>query len=324
MSFKHIVDAPEVPQNCLMDNTDLPVLVVVGEVSVGKSSFLNYISDQHGDYDPCGFKTSPVGISDDPVAKKVRWRGTRDDLIVVDTPGLTDPQGSGQDRKIIKNIVNYLRDGLEGRKITTFLFLHKFSGRSKFNFKHLNMFHYMFGDVFWDHLVVEMTYWGHSPLELRRRGMVTQEVAAKEVNRLISNVTSIPEGLTIPVTFIYPIFNPDDYLDYSNKTQESIISKQNKEVLKMWNIVFNQPKVGFTCLETCNEVIPPDDMIGPMSRNPSSMTEVQSTELNLKCTFYKHMDESSDRSCDQSCNPGWTFNGTELDARNVSAMFFTV
>ena len=63
-------------------------------------------------------------------------------------------------------------------------------------------------------------------------------------------------------------------------------------------------------------MIPPESD-GPMPENPSSLTVIQGGQVSLKCGFYRSIDESMDNSCDESCQPGWTFNGNDVDISKV-------
>ena len=60
---------------------DLPVVLVIGESGVGKSTFLNYISGASDTSHPCNFKTGSLqrkGVTTETVAVKVKWLGAGD------------------------------------------------------------------------------------------------------------------------------------------------------------------------------------------------------------------------------------------------------
>jgi len=253
--------------SCFVDKTDpadLPVLVVIGRSGVGKSTLLNYLGGL-SENDTCNFNTGEdsEGVTEVAVAKKLSWRGNGPQFIVVDTPGLNDPQGL--DQAIASNIVTLIRDRFQDRNITMFLFLHKHTD-NRFNFKALRMYHYMFGNIFWNHLMVEVTYWSHDPISARRRrkrksyGMHTQESTTAKLMEYIKEQTRVTENRTLPFVFIDPIYDSPYYQDelqyFSVSERINISNTQYFELEKVRQKLFDGSGDGFSCSGNCKSVLP--------------------------------------------------------------------
>ena len=93
-----------------------PIVIVIGESGTGKSTFSNFISGQ-SEKQPCAFLTGNnadlSSVTKHPEARIVRWRGTGELFTLVDTPGLSDPQGEDADRNHFKEVVGVLRNKLK-------------------------------------------------------------------------------------------------------------------------------------------------------------------------------------------------------------------
>ena len=302
------------------DQADLPVLVVIGRSGVGKSTLLNYLGGLQ-ENDLCYFNTgeSSSGITERTEAKKIRWRGTGSQFIVVDTPGLNDPQD--RDKEIASDIVTFIRDRFQHRKITLFLFLHKYED-VRFNFKTLKMYHYMFGDIFWDHLMIEITWWSHDPdserrrLMRRRQGMHTRESTTTKLIEYIKSQTRIPADHTLPFVFIDPIYDKDYYQEFIQyfdlSQQRNIEHKQNLEQEKVRQKLFFGSDDGFSCSDNCKSVVPSQTQGPIIMDHLESVTKSEGTLLTLSCIVPIPLDGQSEQ-CNDNCKSGWTINGTIVE-----------
>ena len=290
--------------------------MVIGESGVGKSTFLNFISGLDESH-PCNFKageSDPTqGLTTQTVAKKVKWKGNGREFIAVDTPGLDDPLGEETDGKRIRNIIEFLQNGLDGRKITTFLYIHK-GTKTRYNFHYLRMFHYMFGDRFWDHLCIEVTWWKHTRPAYKERakgkrvGFENETNAAEKLNKYIQETTNAPNNFEIPIVFIDPMFDLENFEYLPKNLSDIIMAPQNMGEEKLHDRLFHSNLGGFKCLN-CNADFIPHGR-GKSTRpiitlKQTSIQVIRSTSLKLTCLVPILFVTSN---CSTTCKSGWTFN----------------
>ena len=277
---------------------------------------------------PCNFKAGendPTrGLTSETVAKVVKWKGTGQKFVAIDTPGLNDPLGVETDGKTVRDIIEFLQTGLGNRKVTLFVYVHKGSA-TRYNFHYLRMFHYMFGDELWSHMLIEVTFWRHTYSEyLTRRegdrvGFENEQNAQMKLNDLIYATTNAPSDNPIPVIFIDPKFNAK-HLKYVPKDEvENVTSPQNEGLETLSRRLFHSNTTGFEC-ENCNaDFIPHSNGRSKqpiIPNNEAAIVKMVGTKsMELQCLVPVLFTASN---CSQPCMSGWTQNGTAIDEEKIS------
>ena len=138
-----------------------PIVIVIGESGTGKSTFSNFISGQ-SETQPCAFRTGNnedlSSVTKHPEARIVQWRGTGEFFTIVDTPGLSDPQGEDADRNHFKEVVAMLRNKLKIIHAIVHVVKGTENRLSETLVKNLQIFKYMFGDAMKNNLITEVTH----------------------------------------------------------------------------------------------------------------------------------------------------------------------
>ena len=213
--------------------------------------------------------------------------------------------------------MTFVKDRLKPRKITLFLYLHRATS-TRFNFHYLKMFHYMFGDVFWSHLMLEVTWWPHDTRSSRRRErkrkfLPNRSAAEENLNALIRNLTSLPASMSVPVVFIDSIYDPLDYIDDSKAERDKIGQIQRSQERALEDKLFDPNVIGFECL-TCNYDFIPRGSGGSLApvdtENELSQLHFQGTSLTLSCLVPEPLFGNDD--CEDDCNSGWELNGVPV------------
>ena len=232
---------------------DDPVVVVIGASGVGKSTLANFLAGKSHE-DPLGYQAgTPLNeesVTKSATAKRVRWRGTGDYFILVDTPGLADPAGTDADREQFKEVIRVLK--YEVKHINALL--HVVKGTDTRALQHLQknmkLIKFMFGDAVRDHLAYSVSFWSHYEFSEEHRDSFRARRNLKH-QKLFKN-----RNVTADVFFVDPI----DALPQNLKERKmelyrgsaGSLEAQENEVddLKTW--IWN--KTSFNCQKSCDYV----------------------------------------------------------------------
>lgn len=231
------------------DYPELPVVVVVGVSGVGKSTFCNYLSG-FSEEDSSGFHTGTTldesSITKEPTKKRVKWRGSGDEFILIDTPGLGDPGGNEVDKEQFKKVIQLLRD--EVKNINVIIHVVRDTKRKHPHLKrNLRLLKFMFGDSLKENMVNEVTFWANYEHSKEDRDFFRNRRNKK--HQELFNETDI----NIKTFFIDPVDALPEKLKktkqdlYTNSPGSWVTQEQELEGLKTF--IWSQEP--FSCQDTC-------------------------------------------------------------------------
>ena len=233
-----------------VDNEDVypsPRIVIIGETGAGKSSLANVLLGRYHQYNGSGFQHGcfKVGwgnreaITTETCSDSGPWLGGNGapEVTIIDTPGFGDKMKNEQ--KTIDGLVNVLKD--EIKYIHAFVITFKGSNTPRLTRElrvMLSIFEKMFGKDFWNHAIMEFTFWSFRSYDknqrMKKRVPQTEEVWANEYNKILKKSLGITQHL--PAVFI------DSHYD-SNSTQEASKFKSYTDAL----LKFAQNSGPFEC-----------------------------------------------------------------------------
>ncbi|CAK9091438.1 Immune-associated nucleotide-binding protein 7 (AtIAN7) (AIG1-like protein) [Durusdinium trenchii] len=176
-------------------------VAVMGKSGAGKSTLCNEIA---------GRNAFQVGAGADAVTFEsklylTRWFGEADgdELVVVDTPGLSDPQN--RDTELMTNMFECLSE-LGG--VETFLIVIN-SQDPRFDMglqRMLKVFEQRFGRRFWDHVILVFSRWAMDERSVRQRAdaNITEESKREDWSRLIAE--KLPNAVSERRQFLPAVF----------------------------------------------------------------------------------------------------------------------
>lgn len=166
-----------------------PRIVILGAAGVGKSTLANVLLGRPKTFnengDPECFNVgnnnagAGVGVTRKTCGKKGKWLNTAKEFTVIDTPGFGEKLED--EANILKDLVNKLKHDF--KSINTFMILFKDSdSRETYSFMRMvSMLSEMFGDDFWNNVIIGVTFWKYderSINERKTRGVTEQTFLA--------------------------------------------------------------------------------------------------------------------------------------------------
>ena len=242
-------------------NLPFPRMVIIGQRGVGKSTFSCFIIGHDFDSDlPCPFKTQDdvphdegglirvSGVTRDTYGLAAKWRNIENkSFTVVDTPGLNDPLGNQADKGYVSDMVLSLTDYIGANNM--FLFCLKYDSTFRLDeLKTFRTFHALFGKRFFDHLVIEVTWYGQtkSDRRKRRRSERRRDKNLRKMNSMdfadyIQNKTAKSLNAALKKSFPFltkniPVVFIDSYLYEFGEDEESDAINQ-REIDKLDNLL---------------------------------------------------------------------------------------
>ena len=200
-----------------MTNSDDYVCLVLGETGVGKSSFINGITNQK---EAC--KVSSKGKACTTKFKIVKTRNENSQFYFIDTPGLNDAKG---DEKNINEIKTGLSDYPKFRCI---LILLKFQDQrlKDTDIKNLRIFMQCFpSKKFWEHVFIVRTHADKSSKKFKKEkkkveGKIVESINEKDFIDFKKFMTNKKIDLPTYIDEFYVDNDNEDEDNYSNNEEE--------------------------------------------------------------------------------------------------------
>ena len=283
----------------------VPVVLVIGEISAGKSTFCNYLTGHSQDEEIFVTGKNENGDSKTKAVKitEGKWLGTGDKFVIIDTPGMGDTMGKDKDKENMREIVETLAN--EVNQIHAILLV--INGIETRDIEHiqynLKIFQFMFGDeLMKTNFIIEVNSWNHyDDLNRERR------------EDFINNSLGLIGYRDVKYIFIDPIAalpreirNPK-VRHYENNFDASKLQAKEQKSLKdyIWS------KIPFSCKETCVYAESMfDSRPNPTIRSGDHVCNkevVFGKNLELQCVI-----SSLDVGSVERDNIVWLHNGSEI------------
>jgi len=218
------------------DQFPFPRILILGETGVGKSSVANILLGRARDYDDNERECFNVGHESSSktkhtCAEKGKWKGDLDPVTVIDTPGFGDTTNDdvfSTDFNHVKNLVKFLKK--ETPCITTFLICIEGDNlRIKTGLRvMLVQLENIFGEGFWDNVVLEFTKYKFSQDAIDDRAdspLKSEDGRKSEMNKLLKKYFELKKDL--PAVFIDT---------YYKKSHPGSKAKFDDYLTKLWNL----------------------------------------------------------------------------------------
>ena len=223
-------------ENVLGKDYASPRIVILGQTGSGKSSLanillgkgLNHPGLQNGCFKRGGSETGGSVVTTETCADEAHWLGnaTNHRVTVIDTPGFGD--NLEKEEKTIEGLAKVLKN--EIKYVNTFVIAFKgddkritLSMRTM-----LDVFVKMFGDAFWDNVVIEVTFWkfdeGNVRIRVNDIPSKTESNKTEDLNDILKSRLGVIKSL--------PTFFIDSHYDQENSEEVEKFKEYTDKLLK--------------------------------------------------------------------------------------------
>ena len=243
-------------------------MVIIGKHRVGKSSLANVLLGRHPEYDrdqiqnlgfECGCFAPTQGTNvntKDTCYDTQYWLGvdSNEMVTIVDTPGFAGFGGDDQfdslkqEHAFIDGIADKLKNDIQYVNAFVIAFHQNVDNRMTREIADMILvFKNMFGEEFWNHVIVEITHWGHDQESIieRNEQKKNETKQAQDWNKiLMSEPFNSPKKL--PFVFIDSHYNTivNEAITAQHVQEDTAAFNNNTEIL--FNFLQNSTKFNLT------------------------------------------------------------------------------
>jgi len=196
------------------DEYPCPRIVILGPAGVGKSSLANVLIGRDKEYKNTGeqrecFTVSATslpgkaGVTQETCDEVGPWLGEGQNITVVDTPGFG--VNLEEEEATIDGLVDFLRNKI--KFVDAFIIAFKQTdNRVTQSFKTMiKIVDGIFGEEFWENVIIEATHWSYSARDIQKRGALTEEAWLNNTPKrtLKSTAPNIDELMAVFIDTFY-------------------------------------------------------------------------------------------------------------------------
>jgi hypothetical protein len=221
----------------------------LGPTGVGKSSLANVLIGQEVGCQDCMF---PIGHYMNSMTKETKivtamWLGTGDYFTLIDTPGFGDSDGRDENIRLLAEMLDVLENDVK-QAHTLLILLRGDMTRFSFAFQQtISMMKAMFGETFWDNVVIGVSFWKHDAYNVKQRNHMnkTESWLESELQEQFKEKFKVEKDL--PFVFI-DSFSQQPY-NMGDQDQQVAFQRESE---KLWNHTLTQKTLRF---KTIDEVL---------------------------------------------------------------------